>query len=104
MSSGAQILKFVLADFDKNWHRTVATEGFIVYTATVTPAHVAVVREGPTGVFSTYRYAAAANEAVWVIKDVIHLPERCVSQAAGNTITCEKLPPVNTTGTSEAQR
>ena len=90
MSTGAQVLKFVLADFDKNWGRSVAAEGFIVYTATADDAQLAVVREGHTGVLITYRYLVAAGNAVWIVDDVIHTPERCVRQERGNTVKCGK--------------
>jgi hypothetical protein len=88
MSTGAQVLKFVVADFDTNWNRSVAAEGFIVYTATAHQARLAVVREGRTGALTTYRYQVAAGEAVWIVDDVIHTPERCVKQERGNTVKC----------------
>jgi len=90
MSTGAQVLKFVLADFDTHWSRSVAAEGFIVYTANANKAQLAVVREGRTGALTTYRYQVQAGEAVWIVDDVIHTPERCVKQERGNTVTCAK--------------
>lgn len=89
MSTGAQVLKFVLADFDANWSRSVAAEGFIVYTAN-TKAQLAVVRESRSGSLTTYRYVVATGEAVWIVNDVIHVSERCVRQERGNTIKCGK--------------
>ncbi len=89
MSTGAQVLKFVIADFDKNWTRFAGAENFIGCTATAKGAQLAVVREGPTGVATTYHYAVAANEAVWIVDDVIHVPERCIKQEPGNTIKCQ---------------
>ena len=90
MSTGAQVLKFVVADFDTHWSRLVAAEGFIIYTATVDKAQLAVVREGRTGALTTYRYLVASGEAVWIVDDVIHTPERCVRQERGNTVKCGK--------------
>lgn len=88
MSTGARVLKFVVADFDKNWNGSVAAEAFIVYTATANQARLAVVREGRAGALTTYRYVVAASEAVWIVDDVIHAPERCVKQERGNTVRC----------------
>lgn len=90
MSSGAQVLRFVLADFDANWSRSIAAEGFIVYTANANKAQLAVVRESRSGSLITYRYLVASGEAVWVVNDVIHAPERCIRQERGNTIKCGK--------------
>jgi hypothetical protein len=90
MSTGAQVLKFVIADFDQNWSRSVAVEGFIVYTATASQSHLAVVHEGRRGALTTYRYRVPANEAVWIVDDVIHTPERCIRQERGNTVKCGK--------------
>ena len=87
MSSGAQVLKFVLADFDTHWSRSVAAEGFIIYTATAR-AQLAVVRESRTGALTTYHYIVASGEAVWIVDDVMHTPERCLRQGRGNTVKC----------------
>jgi hypothetical protein len=84
----AQVLKFVMVQFDQNWTRAAGAEDQIIYTATPNQAKVAVVRESPNSVATTYLYAVAAGQSCWIVLDVIHVPEGCIAQEPGNTIRC----------------
>jgi hypothetical protein len=87
MATGAQVIKFVLVDFDRNWKRSSGVNA-IIYQSTAANAQLAVVHESDAGTATTYRYVVPANEEAWVVEDVIHVPERCVKQEPGNTVKC----------------
>jgi hypothetical protein len=92
MAKAYQVLKFVLVDFDGDWNRIV---GNIYghgdhYKATKTGRKLAVVREGPTGVATTYWFEVAVDDEVHMFRDVIHIPNRCMKQDAGITVKCRK--------------
>ena len=89
MATGAQVIKFVLVDFDQNWKRSASAGlNFIIYHSTSNNAQLAVVHESGAGIATTYRSLVPVNEEAWVIEDVIHLPERCLRQEPGNTVKC----------------
>ncbi len=92
MAKGFQVIKFVMLDFDDAWVRLMLVTGYanIRYTATRRGARLAVVFEGATGVMRTYRYQVEAQEEVYVVDQVVHIPARCQKEEPGNTIKCEK--------------
>jgi hypothetical protein len=90
VGKGFQVIKFVLLDFDANWDRLelVTSYANIRYTAIKKDAKLAVVFEGATGVMTTYHFLLDAKDEVFVVDQVVHIPSRCQSQAAGNTVSC----------------
>ncbi len=88
MTKGYQVIKFVILDFDANWDRTMLVTGYanIRYTAINKGGKLAVVFEDTNGMMSTYRYQIPAKEEVYVVDQVIHVPERYLKKEANNTI------------------
>ncbi len=91
MANGFQAIKFVLISFDKNWNQLELVTGYanIRYTATKKGAKVLVVFEGATGVMTTYTFALAANDVVYVVDQVVHIPAQCISRTTGNSVKCQ---------------
>ena len=90
MPSGFQVLKFIMADFDANWDRTEMTTGYsnVEYKSKEKGGALAVLVEGATGLLRTYRYKIPPGEKVFVLDQMIHIPERCAKEEKGNTIKC----------------
>ena len=90
--AGFQAIKFVMIDFDDAWDRTMLVTGYanIRYTATRNGARLAVLFEGATGTMRTYRYQVTAGGEVFVVDQVIHIPERCLKEEPGKTLKCGK--------------
>jgi hypothetical protein len=88
MADGFQVVKFVMVDFDKGWKRALLPNAVFEYTAVANGANLAVVFEGATGVFTTYRYQLAEKDVVYVNGQVIHIAAHCSRQEPGNTIKC----------------
>jgi hypothetical protein len=91
VANGFQAVKFVMIDFDANWDRQMLVTGYanIQYTATQDGAGLDVVMEAPVGALTTYQYRINAGEVVFVVDQVVHIPDRCVRQVPENIIRCE---------------
>lgn len=90
MAKAFQVLKFVDVDFSGTWTRSLFAEAVVSYQAQATRGgpKLAVVVEGATGVYTTYRFDITAGDEAWVIHDVIHVPAHCAKEEAGNTVKC----------------
>ena len=90
MPTGYQVLKFVMVDFDRLWKRNLLADAVVEYKPLRPGARLSVVFEGQTGIMTTYHYKISDVEAgpVWIVDQVIHIPDRCVKQEKGNTIKC----------------
>lgn len=92
MAKGYHVLKFVMLDFDEKWDRTLVPTGYAVmqYTSHQPDAELAVVVESATGVKTTYRYKLGPKQDVFVIDQVVHIPDRCIKQEPENTVKCRQ--------------
>jgi hypothetical protein len=90
VANGFQAIKFVMIDFDANWERVMLVTGYanIQYTATEDRSRLDVVMEAPVGTLTTYQFQVSKGDVVFVVDQVVHIPDRCVRQQPGNTIRC----------------
>ena len=89
MATKGQAFKFVIADFVTGWRRRLRRFGVVEYMATENRGKLKVVTEGATGVMKTYNYDISPREIVYVVNEVIHIPDRAFEQLDGNLIEME---------------
>lgn len=89
MATKGQAIKFVMADFAIGWRRRLRLFGVVEYMAIDNGGKLKVATEGASGVMKTYEYQVPPREVVYVVNEVIHIPERAFSQHDGNIIEME---------------
>lgn len=89
MATKFQALKFVIVDFVQGWRRRLRWFGVVENLAIDNGGKLKVVAEGTTGVMKTYEYLVPPREVVYVVNEVIHIPDRAFSQHDGNIIEME---------------
>ena len=89
MATKFQALKFVMADFVYGWRRRLRSYGVVEYMAIGNGGKLKVVTEGATGVMKTYDYEVPPREVVYVVNEVIHIPDRAFEKHDGNIIQTE---------------
>jgi hypothetical protein len=92
MAKAYHVLKFVMLDFDEKWDRALIppVSSTVQYTSNQPDAELAVVVESVTGSKTTYRYKIGPMQDVFVIDQVVHIPDRCIKQEAENTVKCRQ--------------
>ncbi len=85
VASPHQVIKFLVVDFQGKFLRSWPIHG-VMYTAQ-TKATIFVVTDDPSGAM-TYVYQVPNGEEVWIDRNVIHIPARCIKQMKGNAVKC----------------
>jgi hypothetical protein len=91
ISTSGHAITFVMVEFDNSWDMVPALgqgDG-VLYQAQSNDSQLAVVHEAPPGTFTTYFYSISNPYSVFVADDIIHVPQKCVRQEAGNSIKCD---------------
>ena len=89
MAKKGQVIKFVMADFVQGWRRRLRRYGVVEYLAIDNGGMLMVVTEGAIGVMKTYMYEVPPREIVYMVNEVIHIPDRAFNQHDGNIIEME---------------
>jgi hypothetical protein len=76
-----------MAEFDNNWDPGVGD--VMIYQAQSNDSQLAVVHESPAGTFTTYFYTVSHPYSVFIVDDIIYVPQKCTRQEAGNAIKCD---------------
>ena len=76
-----------MADFAIGWKRKLRRFGVVEYMAIGNGGKLKVVTEGATGAIKTYDYQVPPREVVYVVNEVIHIPDRAGDQHDGNIIS-----------------
>ena len=92
MATKGQAIKFVMADFVIGWRRRLRWFGVVEYMAIDKEGNggkLKVVTEGAADVMKTYFYQVPPREVVYVVNEVIHIPDRAFELHDGNIIEME---------------
>jgi hypothetical protein len=83
-----QVIKFVYADFKGLWKQKLLADAVMSYQVLRQSSLLSVVFEATGGTLTTYLFKIPAEQTVFVIGNMIHIPARCPKQIKGNAIKC----------------